>query len=141
MALWTFRDYVTEEGQNLIQQWYAAQDDAVRAVFDATVLILGETEDWLNPEIEAFKELTKKHAGLGLGELRFSVDVRPPRAAKAKRRRFRPIGIFRPARREFIFILACEKFRMNTIPPKAFDEAARYKSEFNQTRGDIHEHV
>lgn len=140
MMPWTFRQYVTEEGTNLIRSWYAAQDDQVRAEFDVTVAVLRETENWLDAAIEQFSLLTGRHGGLGLGELRFWIEERPTGAPKARKRRFRPVGIYQPAQREFIFILGCEKFGMNTVPVGAFDLAAKYKKEFDEGRGWTHEH-
>ena len=140
MTCWTFREYVTEEGINLIRRWYAEQDDQVRAEFDVTIRILKGTESWLDPEIDEFKLLTGAHAGLGLGEIRFSVEVKRPGAPKAKKRRFRPIGMYHETEREFILILGCEKFGMNTVPTGAFDLATRHKTEFDQKRGWTHDH-
>lgn len=140
MTPWAFAEYVTEGGVNLIRNWYANQGDQVRAEFDVTVAVVRETRDWLEPEVEALKLLTGKHGGLGLGEIRFWIEERAPRAPRTKRRRFRVPGIYRPTQREFILILGCEKFGMNTVPVGAFDLAAKYKKEFDDGRGWTHEH-
>src|ERR1700683_5534698 len=94
MALWRFFDYITENGQNLMQGWYDAQDPEVQAQFDATLLFLAGTADWEHEEVEEFKPLTERP--LGLGEVRFYVDWRAPGARKPRRRRFRPVGIWPP---------------------------------------------
>ena len=76
MALWRFMDYVTDGDVNLIQQWYEVQDDAVKAVFDFTLRLLAVTRDWDDPDLDEFKVLTRKHAGLC--EIRFTTDARHP---------------------------------------------------------------
>ena len=65
MALWRFFEYVTEDDENLMAAWYAAQDPEVQAEFDATLLILRATDDWENEDVEHFKPLVKNHVGLG----------------------------------------------------------------------------
>ena len=58
-------------------------------------------------------------------------------------RKFRPVGVFRPLSREFVFILGCEK-RMGGliyIPDKAFDTALAHKADLNAGKGSLHEHV
>ena len=109
MAFWRFFDYWTcpaEGERNLIQEWYDAQEDAVQAQFDATLFTLAATEDWTDPELEEFKVLTGRH--LGLGEIRFAIDVRPAGRRQFKRR-FRPVGIWPPEHLDFIILLGCEK--------------------------------
>lgn len=139
MTPWRFMDYVTEEGANPIQEWYDQQDDAVRAEFDQTLLTLMQTDDWEADDVEAFKVLTAEH--VGLSELRFYVDERPPGRRKATRRRFRPLGIYNREKREFLLLGACEKKGMNTIPRDAFDSAMRLKGQFEQSRGRTCEHA
>ena len=69
MGLWRFMDYITEDGRDLIHEWYESQSDEVRVEFDVTLAILGATEDWTSDCVEEFKPLTKTHDGLG--EIRF----------------------------------------------------------------------
>src|SRR5487761_1527528 len=108
MALWRLFDYITEDGHNLVAEWYEAQDPEVQAEFDATLLILSATENWDNEDLKEFKVLTKKH--VGLGEVRFHVNALARGAKHPHRRRFRPVGIWPPAvDREFVLILGCEK--------------------------------
>lgn len=140
MALWRFLDYHAEDGRVPIQEWYDSQDPEVQAAFDYTLRILEETEDWDDPAVEEYKTMTGQHAGLG--EIRFSTDVRPPGARKSRKRRFRPLGVRWPARREFVLLVGCEKQGGRvTIPPGAFDQALRYKSWLAQGRGSVHDHV
>ena len=95
-------DYVTEDGQNLILDWYEIQDDAVRAQFDVTLDILKAVQDWTDEDVEEFKPLTKKH--VGLGEIRFDVPALAPGAKRPHKRRFRPVGIW-PSLNDGEFIL------------------------------------
>jgi hypothetical protein len=140
MGLWSFMDYITEDDQNPIHQWYESQDAEVRAQFDATLAILGATEDWAGDGVEEFKPLTKKHSGLG--EIRFYVDALAPGAKRPHRRRFRPVGIWPTAReREFVLILGCEKYGKTFIPNGAFDLALVYKARLESGRGTIREHI
>src|SRR5579862_8080169 len=108
MVLWKFLDYRTDDQmpRNLIQEWYGQQGVDVQAEFDATVATLAATKDWR--KTKAFKLLTKKH--LGLGELRFAVKARK-RGKEEMIRRFRPVGVWREAAGEFIFLIGCEKAR------------------------------
>jgi hypothetical protein len=139
MALWRFLDYITEDDENLIADWYKVQDDEVRAEFDATLLILGALDDWTGSYTEEFKPLTDKH--MGLGEIRFSVDALAPGAKRPHKRRFRPVGIWPPVGdHEFILILGCEKSGRTFMPHGAFDTALRYKVLFDQGKGTTREH-
>jgi hypothetical protein len=134
MPLWRFMDYISDEGTNLIQEWYKAQDDeGIRADFDATLFILGGTEDWTHKRVKAFKVLTGKH--VGLCELRFTVEI------ERKKRRFRPLGIWRKDSRDFVLLGGCEKSGRILIPSNAFDLALHYKAEFEGGKGRINEHT
>lgn len=105
----------------------------MQANFDLFVKGLVETDDWdwgePNPKKRKYEILDGQHAGLC--ELKFRVNGR----------KFRPLGILLPERREFVFLGGCEKQRMNTIPPGAFDAAFRLKGLFEERRGGIREHV
>jgi hypothetical protein len=139
MTLWKFFDYVTDNEENLVRVWYEAQDLAVQAQFDATLTLLGGLANWEDDTVEEFKPLVNQHKGLG--EIRFHIDERPPGATKAKRRRFRPVGVWPVLRDlEFILILGCEKTRMAYIPAHAFDSALGYKAALLEGNGTIHEH-
>jgi hypothetical protein len=138
MNPWAVREYVTEEGQNLIRLWYAKQGQEARAEIDVGVAVLRQTPDWLDPELELFKVLVGKHQGLS--QIRINFGVRPPGTKKQTVRRIRILGVYRPEAREFLMILGCEKFGMNTTPPNAFDDALRYRNEWSLGRGWTHEH-
>jgi hypothetical protein len=140
MGLWKFFDYVTEDNVNLMEEWYKVQDPEVRARFDATLFILGATEDWDDENVEEFKALTKAHAGLG--EVRFFVDALTPGAKRPHKRRFRPVGIWPPIiSREFIMILGCEKSGRTFKPHDAFGLAVRHKALLEQGRGTTNERI
>lgn len=132
-------DYCTADGNNLIRQWYDQQDAGVQAVFDETVLTLRAIDDWSDPNVMEFKELTKKHRGLG--EVRFDIFAVHPNTKKPFKRRFRPVGVWRPAQREFVFLLGCEKSGRSYKPNDAFGLALAYKEQFEQGKGMICEHA
>jgi hypothetical protein len=141
MALWRFLDYVTEDGRNLIQEWYAEQDAAVQAQFDATLFMLGAFDDWEDPSLLEFRPLSRKH--IGLGEVRFHLSTTTAGAKRPHRRRFRPVGIWPVlAEREFILLLGCEKTRMTYKPHGAFDVAAALRAALvDQGKGTTCEHI
>ncbi len=138
MIPWRFSVYVTEDGRNLIQEWYDKQDEDVQAAFDHTLLTLRAVDDWLDKDVKEFKALDRQHAGLG--ELRFHVPTVHPVNKRPYRRRFRPPGIWRPTQRDFIILLGCEKRQRAYIPHGAFDLALRYKADLEQGRGTIREY-
>ena len=134
MALWRFMDYVDEGNNNLIQMWRTSQNDAVKAAFDATLLMLADTADWTSPRCTEFKVLTEDH--IGLGEIRFNVHD------EGKKRHFRPVGIWPRVGSDFIILLGIEKMGRMLIPRDAFNEALRYKNLYErQGRGSICEHI
>ena len=138
MALWRFLDYRVDQGvpplRNLIQNWYGAQDRVVQAEFDVTVATLAATADWT--KTKSFSALKRKHTGLG--ELRFSVRMK--KHGKEIVRRFRPVGIWREAAGEFVFLIGCEKAQGVYTPANAFDLALAYKDKLEQGEGDVCEH-
>ena len=106
MPVWTFLDYVTEDGRNLVQEWYAVQDARVRAEFDQTLEWLRGISDWEDEDVEQFKPLKQKH--VGLGEVRFHVLATQAGSKRPFRRRFRPVGLWPPTREfQFILLLGC----------------------------------
>jgi hypothetical protein len=140
MAWWRFFDYITEEDHNLVVEWYDSQDPEVQAQFDVTLNLLGGIADWEAEDVEWFKKLTKQH--VGLGEVIFHIEEKQPGARKARRRRFRPVGIWPSAsEHEFVMILGCEKTRVAYIPEKAFDIALIHKANLEAGKGHTCEHV
>lgn len=136
MALWRFLDYCTDEHppRNLIQIWYGRQSVDVQAEFDTTVAILAGTEDW--KKAKEFGELKRSH--IGLGELRFFVKTE--KQGKRIKRQFRPVGIWSEERREFTFLVGCEKARGIYTPPNAFDLALQHKALLESGKGSTREH-
>ncbi len=65
MDSWKLFDYITGDGDNLLQNWYEIQEPEVQAQFDATLFILKATQDWDSDDVKEFKPLTKNHIGLG----------------------------------------------------------------------------
>jgi hypothetical protein len=135
MRQWRFMDYHTEDAGNLITPWYASVNDKVRAAFDGVLDTLANTKDWDDPDLYEFKNFVTGEF-VGLAELRFSIKEK-----HTVKRRFRPLGIWRPQDREFILILVCEKSGRMKIPPNAFELAMEYKRQFDQGRGMLYEHV
>ena len=138
MVPWSFYDYWTADGRNLIREWYDVQDLEVQVAFDGTLLRLRAVDDWLDRRVKEFDVLRERHAGLA--ELRFSVPALHPDTGKKYKRRFRPVGIWRPEMRDFIILLGCEKTGGSYKPHGAFDLALEYKALFEQGSGFIHDH-
>jgi hypothetical protein len=132
MALWQFMYYWTEDEKSPVGDWYNCGHPRIQAAFDATQLILGETEDWTTPNVLEFKVLKDRH--IGLGEIRFNLEL------NGIKRRFRPVGIWPPSGNTFIVLLGCEKSGRIYIPNEAFDLALKYKRWYEQQRGGIREY-
>jgi hypothetical protein len=71
-----------------------------------------------------------------LCEIRFTVEQ-----DRKKKRRFRPLGIWRKDSRDFILLGAFEKSGRMLIPANAFDLALRAKAEFEEGKGRIYEYA
>jgi hypothetical protein len=137
MSFWQFREYLTDgmPPRCPIIEWYGTLGGDIQAVFDLLVLELMETEDWSktepNPRKRKYKVLTEKHAGLC--ELRFKFEGK---------RKFRPLGIWRPDKCDFIFLGGCEKTGQDlTIPEGAFDSALKLKNAFDAGKGETREYL
>jgi len=131
MKYWQFMNYHTEEGRNLIQEWYEAEDEAVQAAFDMTLNTLAGLRDWT--DTWQFKILTGNHAGLC--ELKFLVG----------KTKYRPVGFFDPGASvstQFVLILGCKKSGRIYTPVGAFDTALELKRLYiDEGKGSIHEHL
>src|SRR5260370_26953269 len=141
MKYWRFMDYYTEDGINLISEWYFGQEATVRAAFDTTIDELSKTrsvEQW--ESAEQGKRLKGRHAGLC--EVKFKIG----------KRKFRPVGFISIfpvedelnntfSAGEFVLILGCEKSGRIYIPNNAFDTALELQALYlEQSKGNIHEH-
>jgi len=124
-------DYKTEDGRNLIKEWYDSEDYGVQAQFDAILDMLEARDDW--DGCKKVCELKRKH--VGLSELRFSRE-----GNSLPKWRYRPVGFFILNYREFVLVLGCKKWLGLYVPPGAFDTALDFKWKFEEGRGSIHEH-
>ncbi|MCX6636368.1 MAG: hypothetical protein NT090_15005 [Acidobacteria bacterium] len=121
-------DYCSEAGNNLIEEWYWAQDAHVRADFDSTLKTLSITEDWRG--LKEFKMLGRAHPHLG--EIRF----------RTRNVQYRPIGSFGPGRKIFAIWVGCQKKQNIYDPPNALALAGHRRRLFlNERKGSLHEHI
>ncbi len=127
MAYWRFLDYITDWHRNPIQDWYGTVDRDVQAEFDIFIQELGGTEVWNTPK--QYRLLTGRH--VGMYELVFKVGGR----------KFRPLGMLYQEKHEFVLLGGCEHGRWGSIPPDAFDDAYRLKTQLDEGRGATREHV
>jgi hypothetical protein len=127
MVYWQFFDYITEGHRNSIRDWYGTVDRDVQAAFDVLVQELAGTKVWDTPE--QYRLLTGAH--IGMCELIFKVGSR----------KFRPLGVLYLEKREFVLLGGCEHRRWESIPPNAFDEAYRLKTQLDEGKGATCEHV
>lgn len=138
MTPWTIRDCVGTDGVNAVADWYAVQPAAIRAQIDAVLAVLRQTDDWLDPETELFKEFDKDD--VGLSEIRFYFDQPRPRQHPT-RRRFRVIGWYRPDNRDFVGYIVCEEQGMNYIPLDCLDQAWSKHERFQLGLGVTHDRL
>ena len=140
MTPWTLLEYVDEGGLNPLQDWYGRQDVHVQTAFDLVVRILRETDDWLEPKFKKFAILQRD--GAPLGEIRFRADDSTPKGKTIKKRKFRPLGLLRTDRRDFIFFGAAEKEMRGLIytPPDAVAAAVRRYQNFVNGQGVLRAH-
>ncbi len=133
MALWRIMAYYLQGGTCPFLNWYRNQEISVQALFDATLDILRETEDW--EDTKSFQPLKREHAGLG--EIRFKLEERGREV-----RRFRPVGIWPPLmEREFILLVGCEKRpRAAYDPADAFIKALEYRRRLLDGEGDARDY-
>ena len=139
MDFWRFLDYITEANTNPVVTWYGAISKAAQAEFDALVIAQAKTEDWdeAKKSKRKYKELQKEHKGL----TQLIFEVISQLHGKQIRTHFRPIGIMKRSERQFIFLGGCEKHgTLGTIPPDAFNDALRLKTQYEQGRGTTRDH-
>lgn len=136
MSLWRFIAYYPKGKGCPVRDWYDVQHPKVRAELDFTLGILKGADVWIGRD--EFKELTGEHAGLC--EIRFNVQFPKPGSPSGQvKRRFRPLGIWRPREREFILLVGYEKSGRLWLPPNAFTLALKYKREFELGMGELHD--
>ena len=117
--VWTFRSYVSSDGDEEVADWYEAQPQGVRAKFDRRLHDLRQLKpnEWREP-------LTKQLEGNcdGLVEIRF----------KADRVQHRPLGFYGPGRMEFTILLCAREVGDRFDPADACDRALRRRDEVLQ---------
>lgn len=135
-----FFDYFTNDrpARNLIREWYGKQDARVQAAFDGTMQLLEakirhipEGDD-VN-EADGIKELERDCAGLW--EVKIDLKDKKPF------RHIRPIGLWHPDERIFIFLGAFEKSGQIKIPPDPCGDALKFKKQYEAGLGVIDEHT
>lgn len=140
MNPWRFFEYVTEERTCAFADWYRSMDEAARATFDDVKARLSRAEDWTDGRKE-FKHLTERHRPLS--EIRFRADLVDDRGRVTKKRKYRPIGLFRPDdhHRDFILFGGASKDLGGLIyePSTAFDDALTDYRRFMENKGVLRE--
>jgi Phage derived protein Gp49-like (DUF891) len=125
MGLWTFLEFYSEAGNNLIEEWYLTLDPSAQADFDTTLKHLSISPDWEG--IKEFKHLDRA----GLCEIRFTT-------ANVQ---YRPLGFFGPGERTFSILAGATNKQRVYNSPHACDLAIkRYKS-LKQGKGTLHERI
>ena len=100
---------------------------------------LRRRDDWLNPPAKDFCLLTGAHSPLA--EIRYRADDLDPRTGKTlKKRRIRPVGLYRPDERDFILFGGAEEAPNGEyIPENGFERAKRLWADFQQGKGAIYD--
>jgi hypothetical protein len=138
MEPWIFRQYVTDWGEWPFRDWYSAQTQRIRALFDFYKDELRYKDNWLNPEIKEFRLFDGPH--MPLGEIRFRADDEDNHGRTVTKRRIRPIGFLRPVNRDFVLCVGCEETRNGKyIPAGAPDRALRLYRDFEAGKGQLYE--
>ena len=133
---WRFRQYVTNWDEVPFRDWYWAQDPHVQVGFDIMRGILMDVDDWTRRR-KLFRVLTGPHAPLA--EMKFHADDVDVRGKTIRKRRIRPIGLYRPGPEHRDYILfggAEEDGNGRYIPDDGFDRALRLWRDFSQGIGD-----
>jgi len=132
---WRFLDYETRGGLIPVKAWEDGAPVAAQAAFTTTVRHLSVTELWTIQD--GAKVLTGAHAPLT--ELLIDIDEWAARAAKGRKRRFRPVGFKDESARAFIFFGGCEKIGGVLDPLETFNDALRFWDEWKRGMGKVHE--
>jgi len=127
-GIWKFWDYVSPNGNNLIEEWRQGLSDTGRFMFDNLLKNNRKTEkplEWIG-----FKRFIK---GQGererLWELHFYSD----------KRQYRMIGAFGPGRKEAALLLGCYHKQRAYSPPDAIETAFRRKRDLWEGIATFHE--
>lgn len=116
MGIWTFRTYVSPQGEEEVTTWYAAQTPNVQAAFDQRIRALWQMkpQEWREP-------YTKQLEGPcdGLIEIRF----------KADRAQQRPLGFYGPGGMVFTIVLMAREIGDRFEPRDACEIAQARKAD------------
>lgn len=110
MPLWTFRTYVSPQGEEEVTAWYVGQTPTVRAAFDQRLRTLAQMkpQEWREPYSKQLEGECD-----GLVEIRF----------KADRVQYRPLGFYGPLRMEFTITLIAREIGNRFVPGDACQTA------------------
>jgi len=116
MGYWTFRTYVSPQGEEEVTTWYAAQTPTVRAAFDQRLRTLWQMkpQEWRDPYTKVLEGACE-----GLVEIRF----------KADRAQQRPLGFYGPGRMEFTIVLMAREIGDRFEPKNACEVALARKAD------------
>lgn len=132
---WRFVDFEKPDGTIPVRVWEDAAPADAQADFVTTVRHLSVTEEWTDKD--GAKTLTGDHAPLT--ELLIDFTEWPARAAKGKKRRFRPIGFKDEKKGQFILFGGCEKVGGVLDPLSTFDDALKSYEEWRRGLGKVHD--
>ena len=129
MKRWSFKDYLTPAGTNVIAQWYRKElSPQEQADMDALLETLEKTEVWPHDNFRALSGA--KYAGLW--EIRWWGDQRVP---------LRLIGYLDRDKKEFMLLMGCNHKGKIYKPPGAIDTAlTRWKQLTNEGQGGNCDH-
>lgn len=116
MGNWTFRTYVSPQGEEEVTTWYAAQTSTVRAAFDQRLRTLWQMtpQEWREPYTKALEGTCE-----GLIEIKF----------KADRVQQRPLGFYGPGRMEFTIVFITREIGDRFEPRNACEIALVRKAD------------
>jgi hypothetical protein len=122
MDSWQFKDYISPQGRNVIDDWYKRLLRQEQSDFMALIRILAKTREWKDP---AFKQLKGKYQGMG--ELRFT----------SERKAHRVIGVVWPRPRQFTMLIGCFHKQRVYTPANALDTAFQRKGFLERGKGSV----
>jgi len=122
---WAFRCYLSPAGVDVIDEWYRAQPDKLKAKFDTRVRYLQQQprQAWVRPY---FDTLSGECADFG--EIRF----------EWKNVQYRPIG-FTSGKLEFTLVLVAEERGGKFIPRGVCETARKRRDEVIRDRRRAHD--
>lgn len=112
MTIWTFFDYVSPAGNDLVAKWVEGLSVPDRSDLEALLRILSRQKIWVGDE---FKWLSGKKFQ-GLGEIRFESQQGTP---------LRLIGTKTGTPNHFVFLIGCSHRSRKYDPANALDTAVK----------------